>query len=37
MITGYAGFCPAYLLFGFSSSHPNQIMSQQQSSTDQKQ
>ncbi|WP_353570196.1 DUF2892 domain-containing protein [Candidatus Albibeggiatoa sp. nov. BB20] len=30
MITGYAGFCPFYLPFGISSSHPNQKLAQQQ-------
>ncbi len=27
MLTGFIGFCPAYLLFGISTCHPNQKMS----------
>ncbi|MCV6637515.1 DUF2892 domain-containing protein [Candidatus Albibeggiatoa sp. nov. NOAA] len=30
MLTGFIGFCPAYLPFGISSSHPNEKMNQQQ-------
>lgn len=29
MLTGFIGFCPMYVPFGISSSHPNQKMSRQ--------